>query len=48
MWHPFCAINESGRVVGSRVVRSRVVRSKVVSSSVGCSRVVRSKWWGGK
>ena len=37
LWHPFCAINESGRVVGSRVVSSRVVSSMVVSSRVECS-----------
>ena len=37
LWHSFCAINESGRVVGSRVVSSRVVSSMVVSSRVECS-----------
>lgn len=37
LWHLFCTINESGRVVGSRVVSSRVVSSMVVSSRVECS-----------
>ena len=32
LWHLFCTINESGRVVGSRVVSSMVVSSRVECS----------------